>query len=286
MSGVPPRLDGLGAVNPVSLTSKVRRARFRSRILRAPIVRYRHRGLRPLDGMLASYPRSGTTWLRFMLTEVFTGEDARFEPDDQPIIYVGGHAAAPDLLPGGGRMIFTHETFPVGNRRVIYVVRDPRSVAVSEYRWLIRRGLAPRTFERFLDEFLMGRSNPWGRWDAHVHGWLDSDSAKGHQLQVVRFEALRWAPETELADVVRFLGGDSDRGIVARAVENNTLDRMREKEEKAPDKAFAPGVRRDVQFVKEGATEGWTNALSQEHAEAIERTFRSAMVRLGYAAHN
>jgi Sulfotransferase domain len=249
--------------------------------LRAPIVRYRHRGIRPQDGMLASYPRSGTTWLRFMLTEALTEDEARFGPDNQPIIYVGGHAAAPDLLPGGGRLSFTHETWPVGDRRVVYVVRDPRSVAVSEHRWLRRRGLAPPTFDRFVDEFLRGRSNPWGRWDTHVYAWLESDAAKADHLLVVRFEKLRAAPEVEMTEVLQFLGAPGDPSVVARAVANNTLERMREKEEQAPTRAFAAGVRRDVRFVKEGAT-GWKDELSIAHAEAIERTFGDTMTRLGY----
>jgi hypothetical protein len=266
----------------VSLTSTLRRARFRSRFLRAPIVRYRHRGIRPLDGMLASYPRSGTTWLRFMLTEVLADQDARFGPDDQPIIYVGGHAAAPEILPGGGRLIFTHETPPVGDRRVIYVVRDPRSVALSEHRWLLRRELAPETFERFLEEYVAGRSNPWGRWDAHVDGWLDGEAARAHHLRVVRFEDLRENPVAELADVLAFLGARPEPSIVEHAVENNTLERMREKEQEAPDRAFERGVRRDVRFVQEGATGGWREELSPAHADEIVRTFRAAMLRLGY----
>lgn len=235
--------------------------------------------------MLASYPRSGTTWLRFLLTEVLTGQEARFGPDDQPIIYVGGHAAAPELLPGGGRLIFTHETLPVGDRRVIYVVRDPRSVALSEHRWLVRRGLAPATFDRFLEEFLAGRSNPWGRWDAHVHRWLDGDAARADHLRIVRFEALRKTPADELADVIRFLGAEVDLTIVTRAVTNNTLTRMREKEEEAPDRAFEARVRRDVRFVEGGATRGWRKEMSPAHADAIAATFRTAMLRLGYDGH-
>jgi hypothetical protein len=234
--------------------------------------------------MLASYPRSGTTWLRFMLTEVLAGQDARFGPDDQPIIYVGGHADAPEILPGGGRLIFTHETVPVGDRRAIYVVRDPRSVALSEHRWLVRRGLAPASFERFLHEFLLGRSNPWGRWDAHVDKWLDGEAARAHHLRVVRFEDLREDPVTELAGVLTFLGSRPEPSIVEHAVENNTLDRMREKERKAPDRAFERGVRRDVRFVQEGATGGWRDELSPAHAEDIVRTFRAAMLRVGYDA--
>ena len=138
------------------------------------------------------------------------------------------------------------------------------------------------TLDLFIDEFLRGRSNPWGRWDAHVNGWLDSEAGKAGNLRVVRFETLRETPEAELADVLRFLGEEVDPSIVARAVENNTLERMREKEEEAPDRAFGAGVRRDVRFVKEGTTGGWRNELSFAHAEAITRAFADAMARVRY----
>lgn len=232
--------------------------------------------------MLASYPRSGTTWLRFLLSEALTGRPAVFDPDDQPVEYVGDHHEAPSILPGGGRLVFTHETVPAGARRAIYVVRDPRSVALSEFRWLQRRGLAPPTFERFLGEFLAGRSNPWERWDRHVWRWLGRGAPPRSDRHLVRFEELRRTPEAALDAALRFLGAELDEATVAAVVAGNTLDRMQQKEESAPDRAFAKGVRREVKFVKEGATSGWREQLNAEQRRAIERTFEEPMRQLGY----
>jgi hypothetical protein len=264
------------------VADELRRARFRSRLLRAPLVRYRHRGLGPLDAMLGSYPRSGTTWLRFLLSEALTGRAEEFGPQGQIVPYVGDHRTASGILPGGGRLVFTHETVRVGERRVIYVVRDPRSVALSEHRWLLRRGLAPPTFERFLDEFIAGRSNPWGGWNRHVERWLGGEVVQTDLVHLVRFEALRRDPETELDATLRSLGAELDRGSLAAVVANNTLERMQEKEREAPDHAFEKGVRREVRFVQEGSTIGWREQLTPEQRQAIEVAFGPAMQRLGY----
>ena len=61
-----------------TLNARVRRVRFRSRVLRRPVVALRHRGLLSEDAFIVSYPRSGTTWLRFLLCESIAGEAPAF----------------------------------------------------------------------------------------------------------------------------------------------------------------------------------------------------------------
>ena len=233
--------------------------------------------------MLVSYPRSGTTWLRFLLTEALTGEPADFHPDRQAVRYVGDQAGAPGILPGGGRLIYSHERASAGDRIVLYIARDPRAVADSEWRWLQRRGLADRDFDTFLDRFVRGRSNPWGRWDRHVGWWLDdSEPARSGHVRLTRFEDLRAETAPRLTELVSFLGVSPQPERVEAAVQSNSLERMQEKESEAPDRAFAKGVRRDVRFVSTGSVRGWRNTLSHDHQERIASAFGPTMRRLGY----
>lgn len=78
----------------------VRRAYRRSPVWRLLGVIWTHRGPGPTDVMLASYPRSGNLWLRFMLIELFRG-DVSFERVVSSAPYVGSHRAPPPFLPHG-----------------------------------------------------------------------------------------------------------------------------------------------------------------------------------------
>jgi hypothetical protein len=262
----------------------IRRAAFHSRVARLPLVRYRHRGLRDDDAMIVGYTRSGSTWLRFLLGEALTGRELDFDPAAHPVQYVGRHRGTPGILPNGGRLIYSHETLDVGVRPIVYVVRDPRAVAASEYRWLVRRGLEPgdRDLDAFVRAFVAGRSNPWGSWADHVARWRGSPSARAGRLRLVTFEDLRADTVAVTRDLLRFLGADLPVDVVRSVVEHNSVERLRAKERVAPASAFAKGVRRDVPYVRAGAVAGWRGELADAHVAAIERAFGPTMVSLGY----
>src|SRR5579863_5796840 len=108
------------------------RHRITSTSVRNPVVWWRHRGLAPADVMLGSYPRSGSTWLRFVLYEILTGESSSFDKVNAGLRGIGDYQHGPGLLPGGGRFIGTHESYRPAYRRAVYLVRDVRDVALSE----------------------------------------------------------------------------------------------------------------------------------------------------------
>jgi len=87
------------------------RTRLQTTVLRAPLVWVRHRGLSERDVFVASFPKSGTTWLRFMLAQVLSGEEVDFDRAGILIPGVEAHAKAPKVLLDGGRLIQTHESF-------------------------------------------------------------------------------------------------------------------------------------------------------------------------------
>ena len=67
--------------------------------LRVPILWLRHRGFRSSDVFLGSYPRSGSTWLRFTLFEMLTGRTANFESVNTSLRGPGTHRLALPVLP-------------------------------------------------------------------------------------------------------------------------------------------------------------------------------------------
>src|SRR5215468_2315878 len=95
----------------------------------------------PDDVFLVSYPRSGNTWARFLVSNlVHPGEPTTFANVESriPEIYFN-----PDhvmrRLPRP-RVLKSHECFQPHYPRVIYIARDPRDVAVSSYHPNVKAG--------------------------------------------------------------------------------------------------------------------------------------------------
>lgn len=151
---------------------------------------------------LASYPRSGNTFLRTILWHCFGLRSASVYPRD-----LGGNRALEDyvghiehgpemqnrLLANGLALLKTHE-YPPDASPAIYVVRDGRAACVSLWRF----GLNTLP----LDAVIEGRHR-FGTWAAHVNAW--SPRSRPSTL-LLEYEHLRDDLSGSLGRISRFLG--------------------------------------------------------------------------------
>lgn len=251
-------------------------------MLRRPFMIARHRSLTPHDAFLSSYPRSGTTWLRFLLFETLTGDSSGFGLMRTAIPSVGKQEGARPVLEHGGKVIQTHEPYCDRDRRVIYVVRDARSVVASEFKWQQRSGYFAGSFDRFVGDFVDGRCNPWGSWGDHVEYWRHSEAARNGHLMVVRYEDLRSNTFEVFNEAVGFLGAKVDGDIVRRAIESNSLEGMRAKEDEAELEGRRRSARPDIRFINTGSVAGWRDKLTPDQAKLIEERFGQTLRSLDY----
>lgn len=240
----------------------------------------RHRGLRPEDSFLASYPRSGNTWLRFMLFEALTGKPADFRlvRPAMPSVNINTNATA--FFPRGGRLFLTHYPYCdyYGNGKAIYLVRDVRDVVLSEYRRQLMNRSYREGFDSFLDDFLSGRIHRFGSWADHVTSWLDGALGGNGRVLLCRYEDLKSDTESVLQDAVKFLGAQAESIAIGAAVHNNNLEAMRDKE----DRIRLPEARSGFRFVNEGLSGGWREKLRSDQLHRIEKTTGDVLLRLGY----
>jgi len=250
-------------------------------LLRAPIIWLRHRGIDRNDVMVASYPRSGNTWLRFMLTKILTGRSAGFDNVNNVIAEIGIHKDALPLLPGEGRLIKTHELYRPTYKRAIYLVRDVRDSLLSQYSRENELGLVWwADFDGYIQAFLKGTINGFGAWQEHVPNWLDSPLAKRGDILVVQFEQMRRHPQEKLGQILDFLGLAVDPQTIADAVEDNTVEKMRARENKA--EKLHKSNREEGRFVRKGAIMGWRDKLTEPQLALIEQYAGATMARMGY----
>jgi hypothetical protein len=239
----------------------------------------------PDDIFLVSFTKSGNTWTRFLLANL------RFP--DQPVTWANIDRLIPD--PTGTtkrdfdrmprpRIIKSHECFDPRYPRVVYIVRDPRDVVVSQYHYhrKIRRIEDDSPIEKFVSRFLAGQTCPHGSWGQNIGTWL-SASEGDRRFLLLRYEDLVADPARELAKVVAFLNLSVSPGQIAQAVERSSADRMRKLEKAQTDlHGLIKGSRKDLSFVRAAGSGGWRTDLPAPFVARIENTWGPLMRHLGY----
>lgn len=239
----------------------------------------------PDDIFLVSFPKSGNTWTRFLLANVrFPNEPATFANINRLIPDPTGTAKRDfDRMPRP-RIIKSHECFDPRYPRVVYIVRDPRDVVVSQYHYhrKIRKIEDDLPIEKFVSRFLAGETCPHGSWGQNVATWLYTSERDPHFL-LLRYEDLVADTARELAKVVAFLRLSAGPEQIARAVERSSADRMRKLEKTQTDEnALMKGSRKDLSFVRAAESGGWRADLPTPMAAKIEAAWGPLMRHLGY----
>ena len=239
----------------------------------------------PDDIFLVSFPKSGNTWTRFLLANLrFPNEPATWANINRLIPDPTGTAKRDfDRLPRP-RIIKSHECFDPRYPRVIYIVRDPRDVVLSQYHYhrKIRKLDDESPLEQFVTRFLAGETCPHGSWGQNVATWLYTSEASPRFL-LLRYEDLVADTARELTKVATFLQLTVAPEQIALAVERSSADRMRQMEKKQTDKNdLVKGSRKDLSFVRAAGSGGWRSELPAPMVARIEAAWGPLMQRLRY----
>jgi hypothetical protein len=246
----------------------------------------------PDDVFLVSYPRSGNTWTRFLLGNLLWQND--------PVTFLNIESRIPEIYFNPDRfmralkrprVLKSHECFQPHYPHVIYIVRDPRDVAISYYHHNVKAGNIPEDYPiaRFVPRFIAGEfDHIFGSWRDNVLSWTALRQGTPGFL-LMRYEDMKRDPARALSGVVAFLESCSFREIDAspealqRAIELSSPERMRalEKEE-ARQWVLTKGTRSDKPFVRSAISGGWKAQLDPESLAAIESAWGDLMQSFGY----
>jgi len=238
------------------------------------------------DIFLTSYPRSGNTWTRFLVGNLMHIEE--------PVTFLNVERLVPDMYKHSDRylrhlsrprILKSHEVFDPRYKRVVYIVRDPRDVAVSNYHWEMKQKAVREScpVEEFVPGWIEGRVwDRLGNWGDHVTSWLSTRGDKSGFV-LLRYEDLIEDPARELVKVANLLGIEPTRERLARAAELSSADRMRQLEGTQGRKWVQTRyTRQDKPFVRKASSGGWKSVLAPRSVAEIEAAWGHVMVSLGY----
>lgn len=232
--------------------------------------------LRAPDVLLVSYPRSGNTWMRYLLANLFFPHKSwNIENISQVIPDLGEDFPKKYLAPHP-RIFKTH--YPrLTRHRAIYLYRDGRDAALSYYDRLCKLRAEERPFGAFLQEMLLGGCK-FGSWQDHVDSWI-SGVESGRVLPVC-YESLRLDLEKELLRVGEFLEINWSRLQIRRAGKRSNRERMRRhlwfyRKQTHWRKGYTGGINREDGY--------WRQVLSEKQRNLFWDYAGDTAARLGYS---
>ncbi len=263
-------------------------------------VRKNKRMLDDADALLISHTKSGRTWLRVMISHLYHLKYGL--PQDELLIFDNFHRANPEIP----RIFFFRDTriptFLWGNhhipiprtKKTLFLVRDPRDVAVSFYfhvrnrasrRELSRKGISEAARNLSIYAFVTDPQLGVPRIIEHFNRWRrEMDSME--TFQITRYEDLKENPATTLAKVIQFLDRPFSNAEIVKAVDFASFDNLKRKEKDGyfktgrlaatnPDNEDTHKVRKGkIGGYKEYFTEeqnGYLNQLVREHLDPVYR---------------
>jgi len=227
------------------------------------------------DVVLVSYPRSGNTWVRFLIANLLkpAGIGIDFHNVQEYVPEINRNNDIIESL-SPPRVIKSHALHTSSFPKVIYLVRDGRDVYVSYYYYRLKQLDEGLTFS----DFLRRNDHFPSLWRDHVESWLRGGQAQPN-MQVVRYEDLLSDPESELKKMVEFIGIEVSEDVIKKAVEDSRFDKMREIDQTKGRKYNLTGTK---DFVRKGKSGTWQDEFSQDDIKYFKENAGDLLIHLGY----
>lgn len=248
------------------------------------------------DGVVASFGKSGRTWVRVLLWRYFAAKNG-YASDS-----ISGLDEFRNRHPSVPVLFFTHDNYLkdyLGHDRkseiyrglpVVLLVRDPRDTAVSQFfQWKHRMVARKKVINDYplgdvsVHDFIAGEKAGIPKIIDFMNDWA-SEAPKLGRLLVVRYEDLRADTRRELRRILEFFGQQPTDAELDDAVSFASIDNMRRMEMENAKKAGAqrsmkPGNADDPSSfkVRRGKVGGWTDYVTEEQAAALDRLVREKL---------
>ncbi|NET11882.1 MAG: FkbM family methyltransferase [Okeania sp. SIO1H6] len=226
------------------------------------------------DIFIASYPRSGNTWMRLLISDIIlqiqglpTDTGGNIIPDPYKV-NIESWYQDPRTSKLPFRIIKTHEPYDSFYTKVIHIFRQPADALCSYYHYLLR-STKFRESNQSIDTFC---SKHIKNWCFRVDSYIQAKREKNNSIFFVSYEKLHEAPVNLLEAVSKFIGLKVDRQLLLKAIDNQTFEKLKELQKLEDEKKlgfYETGGYQD--FFRSGKVENAQEELSFKTMQRIER---------------
>lgn len=228
------------------------------------------------DVFLVSYPKSGNTWLRFIIANLLNPEqEITFRNIEACVADIYKSKKYIDELQPRPRFIKTHDTEYEYYPKIVYIYRDGRDVAVSFYYYLLGRGEFVGTFSDFL------KFNPgWGAagWSNHVSKALVHGAKHPESIFFIKYEDMLQSQFDIVLNLAKFCNLPNDTKLINKAINDCKLSSLKSIENKygGEDKRY------QNKFFRQGTSGQWQSIFSKEDLVEYMAIAGQTLSDLGY----
>ena len=232
--------------------------------------------LKDTDFILASYPRSGNTWMRLLLSDIILqsqGFKTQLGGNFIPDIYkekLDIWSRDPRVKKVPLRIVKSHQFYDKRYINTIYLFRKPADALCSFYYYSLgypeqREGLQ----KQGIDDFCKVKVE---QWRTHVESYIEAKNKKSDKVLFISYESLKENPEILLRKTTRdFLGLNITSRMCKIAVENQNfegLQRIQKLEDTSKLGFWEAGGYQD--FFRKGKVNSSKYELAQSTIDFIE----------------
>ena len=248
---------------------------------------------------IASYPKSGNTWLRFFLYSYYYGIPMNSRDINKKIPDIHTPNKLDENLE---KRVFSKTHFLNSNQHPhfantlgsIYIIRHPKDVLLSNLNYFRLTGHTQIDQVEFARSFIKHKGLPiWqqagmGSWPEHVASWKNNSQMPQF---FIKYEELKSDPEKYFFDIINFLDNDVDSKKLDQALLRSSFENMRriENNEKKKNKfgevfwGNTQTAKQGIRFLNKGGVNQKLKHIDPALDEEFDKAFENELKMYGYS---